>query len=337
MSLPASSEQARPNRPKFGSRWRFARRAVVGLFPSIRVLRLSAYLFVVFSVLGLIASRAVLANMSEAGLRAGREVAKFSRIAGPAEAILLNGERFRHGSNYTKESVTEVLDRVEEHCRQNLGLLGGVLDGLSAEAKAKMDPKVPRANRSAVIRDEGDGGGMVACFVDAKPGTIAEFKERLARMLETSDLTELGRLRYVYAERTKSGETHVVSLAVDSGLRLNSMFPASGDAAGADSRIVPRPPDSRRTLSAAAEGLPFGLRIYVSARDPVALSHFYEKELGSRGFKPVASGEHGTTAFHDETGYQVFVSIATMDGSSYVTVTEAGRADGTSIATVVAE
>ena len=64
MSLPASSEQARSNRPKSGATWRLVRRAVVGLFPSIRVLRLSAYLFVVFSVLGLIASRAVMAKMS---------------------------------------------------------------------------------------------------------------------------------------------------------------------------------------------------------------------------------------------------------------------------------
>src|SRR5688500_3301024 len=96
------------------------RRLVRGLLPSMRVVRLSAYLFVVFSVLGLVAARAVLADMSEAGLRAGREVAKFSRIAGPAERILLNGESFRHGSNYVKESVTQVLDKAEEHCRAHL-------------------------------------------------------------------------------------------------------------------------------------------------------------------------------------------------------------------------
>jgi len=314
------------------------RRFVRGVLPSMRVLRLSAYLFVVFSVLGLVAARAVLADMSEAGLRAGREVAKFSRIAGPAERILLNGESFRHGSNYVKESVTEVLDKAEEHCRAHLGLLGGALDSLSPEAKAKLDPRIPRADRSAIIRDEGESGGMVACFVDAKPSSFADFQERLTKMLATSDLTELGRLRYLYAERTKSGETHVVTLAVDSGLKLSEMFPATRDAAGEDSRVVPRPPESRRTLSAAAQGMPFGVRLYVSSKDPIALDRFYDKELGSRGYTPVPDAkQEGTTAYHDDKGNQVFVSIVSIDGSSYVTLTEAGRADGQSIATIEAE
>jgi hypothetical protein len=340
MSSLASSPSSpvRAKRSGVGALLPFVGRAVTSLFPSIRVLRLSAYLFVVFTVLGLIATRAVVAQMSEAGLRAGREIAKFSRIAGPAEVILLNGERFRHGSNYTKENVTTVLDRVEEHCRENLGLLGGALDTLSAEAKSKLDPRIPRADRSAVIRDEGEGGGMVACFVDAKPASLGEFRERLERMLATRDLSELGRFRYVYAERVKNGETHVVALALDSGLRLDQMFPATGDAAGEDSKVVPRPPESRRTLSAAAQGMPFGVRVYMSEKDGVALDRFYNKELAARGFKPAKGARfEGTTAFLDKTGYQVFVSIVTIEGKSYVTLTEAGRADGGSIVTVEAE
>lgn len=314
------------------------RRFVRGVVPSMRVLRLSAYLFVVFSVLGLVAARSVMADMSEAGLRAGREVAKFSRLAGPAERILLNGESFRHGSNYVKESVHEVLDKAEEHCQAHLGLLGGALDSLSPEAKAKLDPRIPQPDRSAIIRDEGESGGMVACFVDAKPRSFADFQERLERMIATSDLTELGRLRYLYAERTKNGETHVVTLAVDSGLNLNEMFPATGDAAGEDSRVVPRPPESRRTLSAAAEGMPFGVRLYVSAKDPVALDRFYTKELGQKGYKPVPDArQEGTTAYNDDKGNQVFVSIVSIEGSSYVTLTEAGHHDGQSIATIEAE
>jgi hypothetical protein len=102
------------------------------------------------------------------------------------------------------------------------------------------------------------------------------------------------------------------------------MFPSTGDAAGNDSRVLPRPPRARRTLSAGIEGMPYVVRTY-SSREPLPqLKDFYARWMKQRGWRFGADAE-GTTAYFREDGYQAFVSYSEQDGLSYITLTEAGR------------
>lgn len=303
----------------------------------MRVLRLSAYLFVVCSALAALGARSVLADVEEAALLSGKEMARFSNLAGPAEVIQLNGARLHHASVYRKESVREVLDAFEQHCRENPGLLAGALELVPASAKAKLDPKIPAPDRAAILRDENDSAGMVACLVGGKPGSLEELKEKLVAFKQTKDISSFGKLRYVYAEKA-GDETHVLTLWADAGLNVGAMFPGHGDAAGSDSANVPRPPDARRVLSASAEGMPFGVRTYASTRNVENLRGFYREQMRTRGFEYIPEADHeGTAAYMRENGNQVFVSIGAQGRETYVTLTESHSDAAPSTATIEAE
>lgn len=176
---------------------------------------------------------------------------------------------------------------------------------------------------------------MLICFTGQRPGTLAELLEAARQLVETSDLSSFGSVVYAYAERNAHGRTHVVTLWTQTGLDLGRMFPATGDAAGEDSRVLPRPQNARRTLSAAAEGMPFGLRLYETSASPASVRRFYDDWMRGNGWQIAARAEEqGATAYLRADGYQAFLSLSTAEARTYVTLTEAGRADGSAIAAV---
>jgi hypothetical protein len=238
---------------------------------------------------------------------------------------MINGARFHRATSYTTDTVSHVLDRVEDACLRNPGLLGQAMREVPLQVLAKVnaDKELPRSARNAIVRDESEEGGMVVCFVGAKPTSLRELEARLQHFVQTLELYELGDFRYVYAVR-KGDQTRVITLWTELGFNLNTMFPSTGDAAGSDSELVPRPPNARRTLSAAAAGQPSGVRIYESTESIEALDAFYNKAMSQRGFVvPPGARAEGTTAFNHPEGSQVFVSLSRMDDKSYVTLTQA--------------
>jgi hypothetical protein len=148
----------------------------------------------------------------------------------------------------------------------------------------------------------------------------------LQRFVRTARLGEFGKFRYVYAQKTRSGKTHVITTWADTDLDMRAMFPAEGDAAGTDSTVVPRPPHSRRTLCAHAAGMNYGLRMYLSTDRLDSLKSHYEEWRSHNRFSPGKDGQgkSGTTVYLRGDGYQVFLSLTEKDGQTYVTLTEAG-------------
>lgn len=84
---------------------------------------------------------------------------------------------------------------------------------------------------------------------------------RLRRFLASGDLSALGHLRYVQAERGRHA-TSFAALWSDGPLPLTTMFPARGDVPGSDLPEVPRPPGSQRLLVVEEAGEPLQLRVY---------------------------------------------------------------------------
>jgi len=246
-----------------------------------------------------------------------------------AETVVLNGEQFHHAQSVTAEPLSRVLDRVAEHCQNNPGPAASVLEQVArSDAKrfAKFAP--PGALRNAVFREESATRGMVLCFVAGpSSSSAAEWLSALRHFSSTRDLSAFGRLRYSFAERSGQGQTRVVTLWADTGLNLSTLFPATGDAAGADSDVLPRPPAARRTLSASAEGMPFSVRSYESKQTLEAAQRFYDAWMSKRGWQAAHDGGSGFSSYLRSDGYQAFLSLMPTDGHTYVTVTETGVVD----------
>jgi hypothetical protein len=306
------------------------------LLPSRAFLRLTAYSIFAFFALALLAARILVADVKEAALSAGHELAQLADLLDGTETIRLNGERLHHGSTYTDQDVTTVLDRFEAYCAASPSTIGRAMSDFPKELAGEVEKRIPdHAARLGFVRDEAKGRGMVACLVSDQPTSSLDLAERLDHFMTTARLGEFGKFRYAFAERLESGRTHVITTWADTGLDIRAMFPSQGDAAGSDSPVLPRPPNARRTLSAAAEGLPYGLRLYEATDSADSLRIFYEGWMHQHGFATAEGGErHGTVAYLRDDGYQVFVAIGEHEGRASVTLLEAGRTNAPSTAAV---
>jgi hypothetical protein len=130
------------------------------------------------------------------------------------------------------------------------------VDQLLAAAEADCPGRVLRG---------GDGGrGYLACAVEEAPfaeGGPPSF-------------------RFLYAQPGAEG-TVAVSVAADRAIDLERLFPRSGDAPGADAPGLPRPPGSRRILSAREGGT--GQQITMYAGD--GLEAWYRARLPASGWR----------------------------------------------------
>jgi hypothetical protein len=303
------------------------RRGVRALLPSARSLRMSAYATFAFGSLALASARSVYADVGEMGLGVGHHLAKLEDLTAGADLIRVNGAELHRASAHTKQSPAAVLDRYEAYCRQSPSALGQALLDIPAALSDRIALPEGPAFRASVVRNEADGRGMVVCFVDDPKAPALPLVERMRALAETSDLSALGRFRYVFAEPSKgpSGGTHVVTFWSDGELNLKKMFPASGDAPGTDSLVAPRPAGSRRTLSASVESYPASVRIYESLASREAVERMYDEALRAKGFTKVAmpGSSRGGAAFIREDNAEIIVSVTTTRGRTNVTVVEA--------------
>jgi hypothetical protein len=299
-------------------------------------LRVSIYFACVFAFLSVVAARALRAEVGEASRALGRQLIDLPNVNGAVEVIQLNGARMQHARVTTTAPVATVLDRFEEHCNANPGALAEVLDEVAAQHPVLFEKNAPKGSlRHAVLRNETERDGVLICFVDDRATGLAGVNELLKSLAETGDLSVLGQLRFVFAERQKDGRTKVVSMRNEGSLNLSRMFPSSGDADGNDSRVLPRPPDSRRTLAAAAEGMPYALRTYDSGKRRAELEAFYAAWMKAHGWIQAAQNEsEGATAYFRQDGYQVFLTLMEEGGRTYATLIEAGASASSPTATV---
>jgi hypothetical protein len=300
------------------------------LLPSPRVLRLSAY-FSCVSLLGLlIVGHALYAATREDAFSVGHELLGLSDLTAGAETVVFNGERFHHALNTTVQPLHAVLDRIEEHCRKNPGPAALVLAELTSREPKRFERNAPPgALRNAVFREEAATRGMVLCFVAGpNPASAASWLTALRRFSSTRDLSSFGRLRYSFAESAEHEPTRVVTLWADAGLELAALFPKTGDAPGTDSRVLPRPPSARRTLSASAEGLTLSVRIYESDQAIDATQRFYDTWMSEHGYQAAHAAASGASSYLRADGYQAFLSLLHTGGHTFVTLTESEQSDG---------
>jgi hypothetical protein len=274
----ARARASGPRRPEPRREWRL-----------VKLARLAAYCAAVSLGIGLVAARSVYGDVKSTAFSMGKELGQLGDV-GTKRPLRLNGEPIYIASTTEDVSVKQVLDDTEARCKLASAGMVEELEHLSETLKKQLPAHVGGSRAAGILRDDRGDSGVVACLVreDGQPaGGVADVTARLASLMKTGDLSALGRLRYVFAEKTKSGRTHVVAAWTDGPFNLYALLPAAGkDAPGSDPAHAPRPPGAQRILSADVEGMPYAVRIYDTPATPAEVVKVYDDEMRGRGWEP---------------------------------------------------
>jgi hypothetical protein len=252
-----------------------------------KLLRVSTYFaFVVLALVGF-ASRAVWGAVERGAFDVSTGLVEFGDVVGTSYTVGVNGAPMRVSSATTDKTVTDVLDQFAADCSEHSGKLGRDFEALPQALASRVPSELTGPLHLGIVRKERDGRGVVACLERNGEGGEQTVVESLRTFSQTGDLSALGHVRYVAAERTRAGRTHVVSVWTDTPLLLGRMFPSEGDAPGTDPGPALRPPASQRILSASVAGAPFGVQVYRSDVTPEAVLAHYDHELPSQGWQSV--------------------------------------------------
>jgi hypothetical protein len=254
-----------------------------------RVLRVSAYFAVVLAVCGVLAAGRARAAAGDAVLALGGELAGMGDRLGPANRVRLNGELVNVASAMVDEAPGVVLDRFEGECRAHAGGMAEELARIPEASRAALPTELRGSAGLGIVRkDDGDRGAIACLARDGDEGTAGTLRG-LREMIASGDLSKLGKLRYVVAERARGAtKTHVVGVWTDGPLRFRAFVPkdgGDGDAPGSDAPDAPRPDRARRLLTASLEGVPYSLRIYDAPSAAGEVLAGYDRDAPGRGWQ----------------------------------------------------
>jgi hypothetical protein len=299
------------------------------------MMRLTAYVFCASLLCAALGARVVYSDVKEGSLQLGRELDSLDDLLGTTKTVFINGTAMNVSNATIEASPKDVLDRFETLCRAHPEFLARAFADIPETLRDQViAPK--EAAHFGVMRAEANGDGAITCFMDDRPAGAKDLAARLKAFSDSWDLSEFGRFRYVYAgamSGVNAGKTRVRTVWADGAFNLKAMFPAKGDAAGFDSPVIPRPPGSRRILSATAAQVPFGVHIYDSPESKALLRAFYDEQMAALGWRRVPNGgeqgsdpnEPDSIGYIADVGHAVYVSLRSKRGSTLVTTTETAR------------
>jgi len=288
------------------------------------VVRLLTYCFVVSVIVGGLSIRSAYGDFKDSAMIMGRQLANFGDVEGRIHRVRLNGEPVYVTSAVTEAPGSDVLDRFEGLCREHAGGLDEMFEDLPKNLKEEFEAVDDTAG-IGVIRNEGGREGMVACLAQSPLEGWASFPKRFQAFVQEGDLSQLGDLRYVYIKEKEEGRTHVITVWTDGPFNLYNVAPMDGkEAPGSDSPNAPRPQDAVRLLSATVEGAPYAVRIYDSERPQHEVLAMYEKEMPTRGWKPIphVADELPHGRGFSRQGVDLLVLAFEEEDRSYVSVVE---------------
>ena len=293
---------------KYVASLRFARRR-----NTVVVLLTGAFLAVCLLVLVRKADAALDGTL----MRLGSDALSFpGTVPGPPGTIRINGTDV----SYRVETLSKSLPEVWEHYSRTCG--GGTRSSGAMGTLVRT-----MATRGASSETQ----AYVACL-DLRRDDLPTMAQLVKQLARTWDLSSLGALRYVYAQRDSSdpSRTLVFSMWADESFDLrNFVFRGAEDAPGDDPRFFPRPLASYRVLS--VEHSPHRLATYrVPHLSPEAQARWYTHHFRSNGWRLAAPSEHGfvdvdgvllVAAEQESRSATVAISL-TDSGSTLVTTVE---------------
>jgi hypothetical protein len=250
-----------------------------GLARACGYLSVTAIVFSAWSV------KSARAEMKEQTVTLGRQMIELARASNHSVTpITFNGQKMYLASSVSEDSPKTILDRYEAHCKANPGQPAAGWKDVEKQAGGKVE-NAPVVATTGLMRAGDDVEGTVVCFVrgeETKPTAAEAFKA----FAETGELGALGKLRYAYAKKTRTGHTLLLTAWTEEKFNLVEMMPEEGkDAPGQDFPELPRVPNGNRALSAYADGMPYGLNIYKTTDAPSKVLAYYDSEMVLRGFR----------------------------------------------------
>lgn len=291
------------------------------------LVRLTAYLLVVGIGLVAVGLRAARAEAGKAGLALGRQLLPLLELESERTTIHINGQSLFVSSVVVDGTPSAILDRFEHECS---GTSGRAEDWPKAAGARTNAPgsRLAMPRLEVFRREAGEREGVVFCFAHGERA----FADAAARYRETHDLGAFGSLRYAYATRTDDHRVRVVATWTEGSFRLDARTP-SGEAEGSDPQAAPRPPGSRRLLSATLGEAPYGMYSFSSSDAPEAVIGFYDRALGQAEWVAITpppdvngtSGPRGSARSYVKDGVQLLVSaVPDRDQRTLVSIGELG-------------
>jgi hypothetical protein len=293
----------------------------------VKSMRLATYLMVVGLVIGGIGVRKAIGEGKQLAMSLGEDLAQLAsdgRIA-PFTKLRINGQPVQISSATTDLDYQVVLNRFEADCNAHADGMNAAFANLTAALAAPATPSgSPGVGTFKQIRQS---TGVVVCFAEGGPVDNAALLARLSKFAKSGDLGDLGALRYVTATKTPAGKTHVIGVWTDGSFNVKEAFPTTGDAPGTDVETTVRPRDARRTLSAAAEGAPYGVRNYVTRHTVSEVLAQFDADLPLSGWKAIPQISEGVSdarAF-SKGGIDLLVSARRAGDDTDVSIVSMGR------------
>lgn len=267
----------------------------------IRTLLAAALLMLVAVAAGRAASAEVDARMIAVGANLVEAERAMPGLAGQ-RVLVLNGARVVMLSGSSPQPIAAVLDHFQRHCGSEEG-------------------------PGRFLRADDDRRGYVACLARLAAAASTSDVVSVLRDVALDGLAAAGSVRYFYAER-RGDSTVYIAATLEGGLDLERMFPAEGDAPGADLTGIARPAGSRRIMSAYQEGEPYRVALYVESRSqPGELLREYRRRLAADGWRIL---EGRPRQDRSDAGSALFVE----KGGRLVALVVARGRTGTSLAVV---
>jgi hypothetical protein len=204
--------------------------------------------------------------------------------AEPPRTLRVNGLALEIAVGSTHDPVSQVLQQYRSQCRlwSTRAIAPPVTPPSRAGRASDDDLRVADTTLHAQTADR----GYVACLDpgSTSPGA-AQLLQRARAFAADLDLSHLGQVLYVVAER-KARTTTYVTVKSAGAMPLGAAFPLTGDAPGFDVAALPRPLGSRRVLSAWQEGSTPVFGVYESgSQEAKALLARYRAQLEAAGFR----------------------------------------------------
>jgi hypothetical protein len=280
-------------------------------------------------VVGLwIQARRARADVGEHVARLGKDLVQFKDVLQGTHTVLVNGETMFLASAVLDQDKHTVLERFASNCRANAGGLREPFAMLSAGEQEHIATGAPNFLDLVlgVMRDETDDAGMVACIVHGDDvGGLRGTMARLHEVIETGELARIGSLRYASVRRLPDGKSHVLMTFTDGSFNLRRVLGLDGgDVGGSDPPNVPRPPSSRRLLSASADGQPYGVHTFQTSEPPDAVIAYYDEAMPKLGWVKDLDGQAMRRAafYHRQGVLLTMTAIETQKGVTMVTLLE---------------
>lgn len=278
-------------------------------------------------VVGGLAFRTARADVGESTLSLGRDLLPLSDLVESGKQVLINGESVFVSSTIVSDSVSDVLDRFEAHCLDNVGVIGdawGKLADLSAKGTGTSETDRARWRKLGTVRAGNRREGSVICLARGEHSP-PDLVTALGEFKRTQDLGSIGKLRYVYATKQPTG-TQVLAAWTESHFHFNAIaVDGTEDAPGVDSNAIPRPEHARRLLSAGISGTPYAVRVYTSTDSGEAVRAAYDRQMHERGFQRIGAPQDDWRGYLRGGAY-IGVGTASKNGATTVSIAEMGAA-----------